>query len=187
MAADRFDRAVDPQTGRTNWLDFAVTSPPLDLSKLVLQLGFSTEVQVDVPLMPNANLSKYQPKAVTLNTTLHFAGLKYTLTKATESLGANGHQVDQGQVFITLNMRVTNPMSGNFGGFASDYMRLQSADGTTNPPKYNSPDTFLDGVAAQSSDAGYLVFTMPQGSTAFTLLLQAQTGAAGTTTTFQIP
>ena len=185
LNADRFDRPVDPQTSRTNWLDFATTGPILDLSKLGLQMGAADQVQMNIPLTPNANLSQYQPKTVPTSMTLRYRGLTYTITAVMKSLSSNGHQAAIGQVFITLTLKVANPATSTFSPFAGDYMRLQSA-GTTNRPAYTTPDNFLNGVSAQSSETGNVVFSMPQGDSSFTLMLLAQSGASGATATFQL-
>src|SRR5258708_14005404 len=84
-------------TRRTNWIDFSVPASNLDLSKLVLRMGTANESQMDIPLMAGADLSKYQPKTITPNTTFQYAGLNWTFTTVTQSLSAGSKQAATGQ------------------------------------------------------------------------------------------
>jgi hypothetical protein len=162
----------DSSTSRTNWIDFAVPSSNLDLSKLTLRVGKATENQMDVPLMPNADLSKYEPKTVTPNTTFQYAGLNWTITSATKSLSANDQQATAGNVYITVTLKVDNPTSSDFNGYWGDYIRLKSGNTTSAP----TTDTTLplNFAAGSTGSTGNVVFVMPQGSTSFTLMMLAR-------------
>ncbi len=186
VANSQYRYAPDAATQHANWIDFAVPSPNLDLSKLVLRMGQATENQMDIPLMPNADLSKYQPKTITPNTAFQYAGLHFTITTVAESLSADTQQAATGQNFIVVTMKVVNPTSSEFFDPASNYMRLKSGD-TTSPPTANGDSTFPRDFASQSTGTGYVVFPMPQGSSSFTLTMLAQSSAPVATVTFQIP
>lgn len=163
------------ETTRTNWIDFPVSSQPADLSKLVLQMGAPTENQMLISLSAGADLSKYQPKTVTPNTMFQYSGVNWTITSVTKSLCSSGNQATMGNVYITVTLKADNPSSNAFIGYVGSFMRLKSGD-TTNSP--TSDSTFPTSVAASSSGTtGTVVFLMPQGSTAFTLIMLMQSGS----------
>jgi hypothetical protein len=171
---------------RDNWIDFAVTNQNIGLSKLKLRFGSVTENQINIPLVAGADLSKYQPKTITPNSTLQYAGLNWTLASATESLSANGHQATTGMVYVTVTLRAVNSSANNFSGLPTDYMRLQSGD-SKSPPTNDS--TFPISIASQSSGTGTVTFPIAQGSTSFRLLMLAQQSSPpinATSVTFQI-
>ena len=176
----------DAGISRDNWIDFVVTSQNIDLSKLVLRFGSTTENQINIPLVAGADLSKYQSKVVTPNSTFQYAGLGWTLTSAIESLSANGKQADTGMVFVTVTLKAVNSSANGFSGIPTDYMRLQSGD-SKNPP--TNDYTFPISVASQSSGTGMITFPITQGGTSFTLLMLAQQSSppiSATSVTFQI-
>src|SRR5947209_7968694 len=150
VANSQYRYAPDAATQHANWLDFAIPSPNLDLSKLVLRMGQATESQMDIPLMPNADLSKYQPKTITPNTAFQYAGLHFTITTVAKSLSADTQQAATGQIFIVVTMKVVNSTSNEFFDPAGNYMRLKSGD-TTSPPTDNSYSTFPRDFASQST------------------------------------
>jgi zinc-ribbon domain len=162
--------SADAQTNRSNWLDFQVASQPANLSQLILQMGTATENQMQIPLSPGADLSKYQPKTIAPGTTFHYAGLNWTLKSATESLSAADKQATSGNVYITVTVSVFNPQANDFSAYYGDYVRL-SVGGTTNAPTgdTNFPTTFT----SQTSTTGTLIFLVPEGSTTYTLVLLA--------------
>ena len=171
---------------RDNWIDFAVTNQNIDLSKLILRFGSATENQMNIPLVAGADLSKYQSKAVTPNSTFQYAGMNWTLASASESLSANGQQAATGMVYVTVTLKAVNSSANNFSGLPSDYMRLQSGD-SKSPPSNNS--TFPISVASQSTGSGMVIFAIQQGGTSFTLLMLAQQSSPpinATSVTFQI-
>jgi hypothetical protein len=166
--------STDPATSRPNWLDFPVTSQPADLTKLVLQMGTATENQMRIPLAPGADLSKYQPKTVTPGTSFQYAGLNWTLKSATESLSAADKQATTGNVYIIVTLNAFNPTANDYSAYYGDIARL-SAGGTTNAP--TSDSTFPTPVASQASGTATLIFLVPQGSTAYTLVMLATTSS----------
>jgi hypothetical protein len=154
-------------TSRTNWLDFSVPTSNLDLSKLVLRMGTANESQMDIPLMLGADLSKYQPKTITPNTTFQYAGLSWTITKVTESLSAGDKQAATGQVYIVVTLNAVNSTGSDFSAYPGDYLRLKSGDTTSSLTDF----TFPVSVASQSNGSGTVTFSMPQGNTSFTLMM----------------
>jgi len=178
---------VGPAAGvsQDNWIDFPVTSQNIDLSKLILRYGSATENQMDIPLAPNADLSKYQPRTVTPNSTFQYAGVNWTLVSATESLSANGQQASTGMVYVTVTLKAVNSSANNFSAYPGDYMRLQSGNSKSPPSDF----TFPTSVASQSNGSGTVTFAIPQGGTSFTLLMLAQQSSPpinATSMTFQI-
>jgi hypothetical protein len=170
---------------QANWIDFPVTSQNIDLSKLVLRYGSATENQMNIPLTPNADLSKYQSKTVTPNATFNYAGMNWTLVSATESLSANGQQAATGMVYVTVTLKVVNPSTNDFSAYPGDYIRLQSGNSKSPPSDFTLPTS----VAAQSNGNGTVSFAIPQGGTSFTLLMLAQQSSPpinATSVTFQI-
>lgn len=181
------DIGPDSSTSRTNWIDFAVPSSNLDLSKLILRMGKATEYQMDISLMPGADLSKYQPKTATPNTTFQYAGLNWTITSATESLSANDQQATAGNVYITVTLKVDNPTSSDFSAYWGDYIRLKSGNTTSAP----TTDTTLplNFAAGSTGGTGNVFFVMAQGSSSFTLMMLARPASPpinAASTTFQI-
>ena len=165
-----------------NWIDFAVTSQNIDLSKLILRYGSATESQMNIPLTSNADLSKYQPKTVTPNSTFQYAGMNWTLVSATESLSANGQQATTGMVYVTVTLKAVNTSANNFSGYPGDYLRLQSGDSKSPPSNF----TFPTSVASQSTGTGVVSFLIPQGGTSFTLLMLAQSSVNAASVNFQL-
>ncbi len=162
------DISPDSQTSRSNWLDFPVSSQPSDLSQLVLQMGTAQESQMQIPLKPGADLSKYQPKTVKPGSSFQYAGLNWTLVSATESLSVPVRQATTGNVFITVALKVFNPTGNAYSALASEYARLQ-AGGTSNAP--TSETNFPITVDAQATISGTIIFLVPQGTTSFTLVM----------------
>lgn len=162
------DISADSQTSRSNWLDFAVSSQPADLSQLVIQMGTAAENQMQIPLSPGADLSKYQPKMVTPGTQFQYAGLNWTLVSATESLSVPVKQSTAGNVYITVALKVFNPTGNSYSAFAGDYARLQ-AGGTSNAP--TSETNFPVTVDSQATVSGTMIFLVPQGTTSYILVM----------------
>ena len=179
---------IDQAVTRTNWIDFSVSSS-VDLSKLTLRLGAASQAQMDVPLTGNADLSKYQLKTTSPNTTFQYAGLKWTLTTVTSNLSADGKQADSGMRYIVVTLKIDNPTADVFYPSTSDNIRLQVGS-TTNPP--TSETTPLDSsiAAGTTNSTGTITFQMQQSSGSFTLIMLARTDttppAAQYTTIFQI-
>jgi hypothetical protein len=179
--------SVGPAAGvsQENWIDFAVTSHNIDLSKLILRYGSATENQMVIPLAPHADLSKYQSRTVMPNSTFQYDGVNWTLVSATESLSANGQQASTGMVYVTVTLKAVNSSANNFSAYPGDYMRLQTGDSKSPPSDF----TFPTSVASQSNGNGTVTFAIPQGGTSFTLLMLAQQSSPpiqGASVTFQI-
>jgi len=176
----------DASVSRTNWIDFPVTTQ-VDLSKLVLRLGTPTENQMDIPLSPNANLSKFQLKTVSPNMKFQYAGLNWTLTTATASLSNDAQQASNGMRYVVVTLSVDNPTSNDFSAYWGDYIRLKSGAITSSP---SSDTTFPTSFAAGSAGTtGSVIFLMPQDSTSFTLIMLAQNSSppiSQATANFQI-
>lgn len=155
-------------TTRDNWFDFSVpTSDKIDQLKLLL--GTDQQATITVPLTGSANLSTFQLKTSSPNVKTQYAGMTWTVTKATWSLSANGNQAVAGMAFVTLTLRVDNPSARDFIAYWGDYARL-TAGGNTSAP--SSDSTLPTSVAASSSGTtGTLVFQVPSGGGSYTLLL----------------
>jgi hypothetical protein len=83
-------------------------------------MGTASENQMDISLMPTANLSKYQPKTIAPNTMVRYAGLNWTITSVTESLSADNQQAANGQVFIEVTLSATNSTGSDFNAYPGD-------------------------------------------------------------------
>ena len=163
--------AVNQAVTQTSWVDFPLSSS-VDISKLTLRLGSVTEVQEDVPLTGNADLSKYQAKTTSPNMTFQYAGMNWTLTGVTSAFSANGKQADNNMRFIVIALNLNNPTSSTFFPNMSTYARLKSGD-IINSPK---SDTFpIDVAAGTNGTTGTVTFLMPQGNSSFTLTMLART------------
>ncbi|HLZ81384.1 MAG TPA: hypothetical protein VKP04_07105 [Ktedonobacteraceae bacterium] len=177
---------VDQAVTQTSWVDFPL-SVSADISKLTLRLGGATQVQEDVPLTGNADLSKYQAKTTRPNTAFQYAGQNWTLTTVTSSFSATGKQADSGMRYVVVTLKVDNPTSNIFFPSMSTYARLKSGD-IVNPP---SSDTMpVDIAAGTTGTTGTVTFLMPQNNSSFTLTMLARTdttpSASQVTTNFQI-
>jgi hypothetical protein len=191
IAAENSQEDLGPNQGvvRTNWVDFPA-SAKVDLNSLTMRVGSSNEQQMDIPLQNNANVSKYQPKTVTLNTKFSYASMNWTLVSATQSLSMGGDQAKSGKVYITVNLKVTNNSSQEF--FGTDFTRLKSDGNVTSPDDGNSETTNLDDIQPGTSNAqGSFVFLSPPSSSGkYTLTFAASTDSSSNISqqdvTFQI-
>lgn len=170
---------------QTSWLDYPLSSS-VDISRLTLRLGGANAVQEDIPLTGNADLSKYQAKTISPNTTFQYAGEKWTLTTVKSSFSADGKQADSGMRYIVLTFKVDNPTSNLFFPSISTYARLKSGSIVNSP----TGDTFPVTIAAGTTGStGTVTFQMPQSNSSFTLIMLARDGSppvAQVTTNFQI-
>jgi hypothetical protein len=174
----------DAGVSRTNWLDFPV-STSVKVSQLTLQLGKDTEAQETIPLTGKASLAQYQPKTAQPNVATQYAGLTWTITSTTVSLGFKGQQADKGMQYVDVTLKVDNPTSQDFRGYYGDYLRLKSGDATSAP----SGDTTLplSFAAGSSGGTGDVIFTMPSGSTSYTMIfLSTPTYPTQATANFQV-
>ena len=64
-----------------------------------------------IPLVRNADVSKYQAKTTNLNGQMLYFGLNWMLTGATSSLSIQGQQAAKGMRYITLLLKVDNTLS----------------------------------------------------------------------------
>lgn len=162
----------DGGVSRTNWLDFPVPTS-VQISQLTLQLGSDTKAQESIPLTGKASLAQYQPKTAQLSVVTQYAGLTWTITSATVSLGFKGQQADKGMQYVNVTLKVDNPTSQTFRGYYGDYLRLKSGDAKNAP---SGDSTLPLGFDARSSGTtGNVIFIMPSGSTSYTLIFLANT------------
>jgi hypothetical protein len=173
---------IAPGAIQTSVVDFAV--PTSDkINQLTLQLGAANEAQMEIPLAGHTDLSKYSPKTVNLNGQMLYQGLNWTLVSATSQLSIDGQQASKGTVYITVTLKVDSTLSQRaIPGSAYDYARLKSSSTTASPKSTTLPVSF---DAGETGKMGTLTFLMPQGGTAFTLILLAAGGADQAATDFQ--
>jgi hypothetical protein len=178
--------SVASGASQTSVVDFAVPSND-SVNRLTLVLGATNEAQMLIPLMRNANLSKYQPETIKLNGQMQYFGLNWTLTSATSSLSMQGQQAAKGMRYITLTLNVENTLSQvAITGSPYEYMSLQYGNHTALPKHATLPVAFQVGAAGVT---GSVSFQVPQNVHSFTLLLEPQKGDSGdqSSTAFQMP
>ncbi len=164
----------DASIARTNWLDFPVPTT-VKANQLILRFGKESEAQMDMPLVGNADLSKYKSKTANPNKQTQYAGLNWTLKTAVSSWSSNGKQADKGMIYVTVTLRVDNPSQNEFSAYWGDYMRLKAGDATSSPESgTNFPTSF---AAGSSGTMGSVVFLVPQGNTTYTLILLGNTSS----------
>jgi len=180
VAPDIEQYAIGPDaaTTRTNWADFPV---PLSVrsDQLILRLGTADQAQMDIPLKPNADISKYQPKKVTPNKQTQYANTTWTLTNATQQLGYNGRQADKGMIYVIMTLKIDNTTANDFRGYWGDFVRLK-AGGTVASPD-SSCNLPLGVQAGQTNVTGTCAFLVPQGNTDYTLQLLPNSSTGATT------
>ena len=165
----------DAGTTRPNWLDFPVPASD-QVSQLTLQLGTDTQAQENIPLTGKADLSQYQPKTAHPNVTTQYAGLNWTVTSVEVALSLKGKQADKGTRYVTMTLKVDNPSGHDFNAYWGDYFRLQSGS-TTSAPDVGSTNFPLSFAAGSSGTTGNVIFVMPEGSAAYTLILLGKPSA----------
>jgi len=122
-----------------------------------------------IALTGKANVTQYQTKTTQLNNvTTQYAGLTWTVTSATVSLGYKGQQAGKGMQYVTVSLKVDNPSSQGFSGYWGDYLRLKS--GTITSPPSNDATLPLSFAAGSSGSTGDVNFIMPAGSTSYILI-----------------
>ena len=177
---------IDAAVQHNNWLDFPLTKS-IPINQLTLQIGAPTEAQMSVPLTGNANLSQYQTKTITPNTTIQYEGLTWKLTQVTSSLSYKAAQAKTGMRYITLAFTLDNSSSNTVFTSSNTYARLQQGS-TTNS---ETDDTLPVDLASGTTGAtGTITFEMSQTGNAFTLIMLAQPNTSPPvsqqTTAFQI-
>lgn len=162
-------QSTSPDAGvsRTNWLDFALPTNT-NVGELTLRLGTDAEAQMNIPLKANAELSQYQTKTISPNTTLQYKGLNWTITSAALSWSAVGKQAAKGMRYVTVTLKIDNPSPNEFIAYWGDYIRLKSSSATSAPDSSTLGTSFAAGSTGTKGD---VVFIMPDNSTSFTLLL----------------
>jgi len=175
----------DGGVSRTNWLDFPVPAS-VQISQITLQLGSDKKAQESIPLTGKASLAQYQPKTAQLKVVTQYAGLTWTITSATISLGFKGQQADKGMQYVNVSLKVDNPTSQTFRGYWGDYIRLKSGDATQAPASDTTLPLSFD--AGSSGTTGDVLFTMPSGNTSYSLIFLASTynNYAQSTANFQV-
>ncbi len=159
----------DANITRITWVDFPVA--PLNSKQTSLQLGRDTESQIIVPLTTNPDVSKYQPKTITVNQQTQYGVMTWTITTVTMQLYYKNKAVDKGQAYLIIALKANNSSSQDFNAFWGDYIRLQTSDGTNSGP---TDCTIPLGVPMGSSVSGNCVFQEPQGSASYTFVLLAR-------------
>jgi hypothetical protein len=169
---------IAPGAFQKSVVDFAV---PINdhISQLTLLLGTAKEAQMLIPLTQNANLSKYQPKTISLSGQMQYFGLNWTLTSATLSLSMNGQQATRGMRYIAIMLKVDNTLSQvAITGSPYDFIRLKFGSVTSLPQYTTLPVAFNEGAAGVTGTVSFLV---AQNSKEFTLLLEPQKEDSGDT------
>lgn len=181
---EKFTSPPASQANQNNWIDFQVPTN-LDVSKTVLRLGKTTEAQMSIPLVQNADLSKYKPQSVTPGGTSNYAGIKWTLTKAVRSYSQDGTQVTSGNRYVTVTLSVDNPSANPVYFSPTSVLRLQTGSTKVSPESgYTLPSSYDSGTTNQTGDVTFIV---PEGSTSYSLIFQAQDTNAQSSINFQIP
>jgi hypothetical protein len=163
---------VAPGITRTGILDFAVPTNT-KASLCVLQLGAPDEAQLDIPLTPGADMSRYAPKTFTITgATFQYLGLNWSLATATSQLSIDGKQASKGMHYVSVMLKVNNTLSQTaIPGSAFAYMRLKAESTTASPVETTLPVSFDAGANGKT---GSVTFLVPQNATSYTLILLAQ-------------
>jgi ribosomal protein L19 len=180
--------APEASVSRTNWLDFAVPLT-VDVKQLTLHFGTATEAPIDVLLTPNSDVSKYQTKVSTPNKQTQYTNgnwtTNWTMTGASSQLSYEGKQADKGDVYVVVSLKIDNPSSKDYNGYAGSLLRLQAGSTVAPPASWTIPFNVPAGTTNATGDVAFLV---PQGNTDFTMTLLADpaAGTHQTTISFQI-
>jgi hypothetical protein len=167
---------TDASTNRQNWIDFPA-STDLSVANMVLKVGTDAEAQMQIPLKANADVSKYQPKTVTLNKQTTYTGLSWTLTSASVRWSANGKHAEKGMIYVITSLKVDNTSAQDFYGSPGDYLRLKTGDVTSAPTgDITIPVAIEKGKTGATGECAFLV---PQGSTDFSLIFLATPAISG--------
>jgi hypothetical protein len=160
-----------PEDGvaREQWVDFGTTSQ-VDLSKLQLRLGGGDENAMQFALKDGTDLSKFQPKEVTLNKSFIYATMDWKLTKVTQSLYFGGDQAKKDKVFLIFELTASNKSSQTVY-LDYNFLRLKSGESTAAPESGSSLND-LDIVESNTTNVnGAGIFQVTQTSdNAYTLV-----------------
>ncbi|MEO8970431.1 MAG: hypothetical protein ABI406_02390, partial [Ktedonobacteraceae bacterium] len=177
---------IDQAVNRQNWIDFPLTSR-VDINKLTLHIGAPTEAQMSIPLTANADVSKYQDKTVSPNSSFQYAGLHWILTTATSSLSSVGKQATTGMRYVTVTFKVDNPTSSDYYPSFDSYIRLTEGSSVNPPTSTTFSGSFVAGTTGKT---GTVTFLAPQTGGSFTLTMLPRTDitppATQVTQTFQL-
>lgn len=168
---EKDNSSLQSATTRSNWLDFPVASS-IKVAQVTLVLGTDQEAQIILPLTGNADLQAYQPKIVNLNASTQYAGLTWTVTTAAQALSADGQQATKGMVFVTITMKIDNSTSNTFSAYWGDYIRLKAGSTMSAPSTDSNFPLSVD--PGTTGTTGTLLFSVPQGSNGYTLILLAK-------------
>jgi hypothetical protein len=177
---------IAPGASQKSIVDFSVPTN-IAVKQLTLIIGAPNEAQMSIPLVRNANVSKYQPSITHLNGQMLYFGLNWTLTSATSSLGIPGQQAAKGMRFATLQLKVDNTLSQTaITGSSYEYMRLQFGRTSVAPVFSTIPVVFQEGAVGVT---GTVIFQVPQQVTSYSLVLIPQKGDSGdqSSTDFHLP
>jgi hypothetical protein len=167
---------VSPSQGvnRLNWIDFPLNAQ-VALNQLTLRIGAQGDSQMDIPLQPQADLSKYQDKTSNPDAQFKYGQLTMTIKTATLSYSYADKQASAGNRYVLLTLSAANTSTNNIDVYPPGEMRLQ-AGGNSLPPDntYTLPYT----VNASTSASGVVAFLVPQNTTTFTLVMLAQPDAS---------
>jgi zinc-ribbon domain/Domain of unknown function (DUF4352) len=166
-----------PEQGvqRPNWVDFPSAAGEVDLSNLTIILGTSDEAQETFPLKSNADVSKYQPKTFTINTSpFKYAGMDMTIKSATQSYYYNGAQAKTGKVFLAIALQADNNQDSDIYLDSTNFLRLKTSDATVSPD-YSSDLNNFDIINAQTTGiTGTAIFDVtPSPDGKYTLIFQS--------------
>jgi hypothetical protein len=165
------ETTIAPGGTQTSVVDFAVPGGGKP-GTLVLQIGTASEARLQIPLSGQASLSQYQPATVPQHGTLTYFGLTWLLTSSTTSLSLPGQQAPAGMKFLTLAVRIDNPLSQEaISGSPFDYMRVRAGGTTAAPISTTVPVSFAVGATGKTGTATFLI---PQKSTTCTFILLSQ-------------
>lgn len=177
---------IAPGTSQKSIVDFPVPTN-IAVKQLTLVIGAPDEAQMSIPLVQNANVSKYQPVTTHLNGQMLYFGLNWTLASATSSLSIPAQQAAKGMRYATLLLKVDNTLSQiAITGSPYEYMRLQYGKTSVAPVSSTIPVAFPVGAAGVSGTA---IFQVPQQVSSFTLVFMSQKGDSGdqSSTDFHLP
>jgi hypothetical protein len=168
------DVGVAPGTTRMSFVDFVVPAT-IKVSQLTLRLGATNEAQIDIPLTGHADVSKYAPKTTNLHGQLEYLGLNWTLLSATSQLSIDGQQASKGMRYVTITLKVDNPLSQLvIAGSAYDYVRLKATNMTMAPVNTTLPTSFEAGANGKT---GTITFLAPQNATTMTLVFASKSNS----------
>lgn len=164
--------SISPAAGvnRQNWLDFPLNSQ-IGLNQLTLRVGEQSVNQMNIPLQPKADISKFQDKTSNPNTQFKYGQLNLTLKTATLSYSYADQQATAGNRYVILTLSAANNTTSSISIYPPSYMRLQAGGNSTTP---DSTTTLPYSVAANASNTGVVAFLIPQNTTSFTLVMLAQ-------------